>query len=148
MHVPKDKRSKLDPSGKKGIFVGYDESSKAYRVYIPGYRQIKTSRDATFDEDTAFSRWKQNHSNEIHDEESKAPKVTDTDAEEHVLEDHDMVEPQKLVDSPREVVTYKRRPTWAHEMQKSMGLQMGLSENAKDPKHIPATCLYYPTSLT
>ena len=38
VHVPKDKRSKLDPSGKNGIFVWYNESSKAYRVYIPGYR--------------------------------------------------------------------------------------------------------------
>jgi hypothetical protein len=36
IHVPKDKRKKLEPSGKKGIFVGYSESSKAYRIYIPG----------------------------------------------------------------------------------------------------------------
>jgi hypothetical protein len=33
-HVPKEKRTKLDPSGKKGIFVGYSESSKAYRIYF------------------------------------------------------------------------------------------------------------------
>ena len=30
VHIPKDKRTKLDPSGKKGIFVGYDESVKGY----------------------------------------------------------------------------------------------------------------------
>ena len=30
IHVPKEKRSKLEPSGKKGIFVGYNETSKAY----------------------------------------------------------------------------------------------------------------------
>ena len=30
IHIPKEKRTKLDPSGKKGIFVGYSESSKAY----------------------------------------------------------------------------------------------------------------------
>jgi uncharacterized protein YbcI len=36
IHVPKDKRKKLEPSGKKGIFVGYSESSKSYRIYIPG----------------------------------------------------------------------------------------------------------------
>jgi transposase InsO family protein len=35
IHIPKDKRNKLEPSGKKGIFVGYSESSKAYRIYIP-----------------------------------------------------------------------------------------------------------------
>ena len=32
IHIPKEKRTKLDPSGKKGIFVGYSESSKAYRI--------------------------------------------------------------------------------------------------------------------
>ena len=34
-HVPKEKRSKLDASGKKGTFVGYSETSKAYRIYVP-----------------------------------------------------------------------------------------------------------------
>ena len=28
VHIPKEKRTKLDPSGKKGIFVGYCEVSK------------------------------------------------------------------------------------------------------------------------
>ena len=32
IHIPKEKRTKLDPSGKKGIFVGYSESLKAYRI--------------------------------------------------------------------------------------------------------------------
>jgi hypothetical protein len=28
IHVPKGKRTKLDPSGRKGTFVGYNESLK------------------------------------------------------------------------------------------------------------------------
>jgi len=32
IHIPKDKRKKLDPSGVKGIFVGYSNSSKTYRI--------------------------------------------------------------------------------------------------------------------
>jgi hypothetical protein len=40
IHVPKEKRTKLDPSGRKSTFVGYNESLKAYRIYIPGQRQI------------------------------------------------------------------------------------------------------------
>jgi hypothetical protein len=28
-HIPKDNRNKLEPSGKKRIFVGYSDSSKA-----------------------------------------------------------------------------------------------------------------------
>ena len=31
-HIPKEKRTKLDPSEKKGIYVGYSEISKAYRI--------------------------------------------------------------------------------------------------------------------
>ena len=41
IHVPTDKRMKLEPLGKKGTFVGYSESSKAYRIYILGSRQIE-----------------------------------------------------------------------------------------------------------
>ena len=51
IHIPKVKRTKLDPSGKKGIFVGYSESSKAYRIYFPGFKNINISRDVTFDKD-------------------------------------------------------------------------------------------------
>jgi hypothetical protein len=28
-HIPKDKRNKIEPSGKKGIFIGYNDSSKS-----------------------------------------------------------------------------------------------------------------------
>ena len=36
VHVSKEKRTKMEPLGKKGIFVGYSETSKAYRIYVPG----------------------------------------------------------------------------------------------------------------
>ena len=32
IHIPRDKRTKLDPSAKKGTFVGYSESLKTYRI--------------------------------------------------------------------------------------------------------------------
>ena len=35
-YVPKEKRTKLEPTVEKGIFVGYSETSKAFRIYIPG----------------------------------------------------------------------------------------------------------------
>jgi hypothetical protein len=47
IHIPKEKRNKLEPSGKKGIFVGYCEVSKAFRIYIPGHHHIEISRDMT-----------------------------------------------------------------------------------------------------
>ena len=36
IHVPKEKRTKMELSGKKGVFVGYNENSKDYRIYVPG----------------------------------------------------------------------------------------------------------------
>ena len=41
---------------KKGIFVGYSESSKAYRIYVPGQQKVEISRDVTFDEKIAFRK--------------------------------------------------------------------------------------------
>lgn len=61
IHVPKDKRTNLEPSGKKGIFVGYSESSKAYRIYIPGQKLIEINWDVTFEEDVSFKRSKGSH---------------------------------------------------------------------------------------
>ena len=56
VHVPLERRTKLDPSGKKGIFVGYSESAKAYQIYISGHKRIELSRDVTFEEDVAYRR--------------------------------------------------------------------------------------------
>jgi hypothetical protein len=36
IHVPKEKKTKMEPSGKKGVFWGYSENSKAYKIYVPG----------------------------------------------------------------------------------------------------------------
>ena len=96
--VPKEKRTKLDPSGKKGIFVGYSDTLKAYRVYISSFKNIETNRDVTFDEDTIFSRLRQIHSDEVHEEVPEAPRARDTVMEESIpkgYEDHDMIEPQR-----------------------------------------------------
>jgi hypothetical protein len=56
IHVPKDKRKNLEPSRKKGIFVGYSESSKTYRVYVPRKQKVEISQDVTFDERIAFKK--------------------------------------------------------------------------------------------
>ena len=56
IRIPKEKRTKLDPSGKKGIFVGYSKSSNAYRIYFPRYKKIDINRDVTFDEDSTYNK--------------------------------------------------------------------------------------------
>ena len=46
----------MDPFGEKGLLVGYNEISNAYRVYILARRRIIVSRDVQFDEDRALQR--------------------------------------------------------------------------------------------
>jgi hypothetical protein len=38
----------MEPSGKKGVFMGYNENSKAYKIYV--------HRDVTFREEVAFKK--------------------------------------------------------------------------------------------
>jgi hypothetical protein len=54
IHVPKEKRTNMEPSGKKGVFVGYNERSEAYMIYVPGQRKIEVGRDVTFHEEATF----------------------------------------------------------------------------------------------
>jgi hypothetical protein len=59
IHVPKEKRTKLEPSRKKGTFVRYSETSKAYQIYVSRQKYIEVSRYVTFHEESAFRRSKE-----------------------------------------------------------------------------------------
>ena len=75
VHILKEKRSKLDPSGNKGIFVGYREVSKAFRIYISGFHHMNISRDVTFDEETTLKKSKRCRLEEVHEEDVPPGKV-------------------------------------------------------------------------
>jgi hypothetical protein len=114
IHVPKEKRTKLEPSGRKGMFVGYNETSKAYRIYIPGQRHIEVSRDVRFEEDLAFRRSRETTAD---GEEQEAPKVeestgpssTGDQLSDHEEESEELVDP---VDPPSDEDT---RPRWLRD---------------------------------
>ena len=55
-HIHADTRKKLDPSGEKGLLIGYSETLKPYKVYIPARKRIIVSRDVQFDQDTTLQR--------------------------------------------------------------------------------------------
>ena len=60
----------MDPARKRGIFVGYSESAKAYWIYIPDQQKMELRRDVTFEEDMAYRRsrrsdWDSDDSQEI-----------------------------------------------------------------------------------
>jgi hypothetical protein len=50
VHVPKEKRSKLDKKEVKCIFIGYKEGMKGYKLWDPASRKIMYSRDVVFRE--------------------------------------------------------------------------------------------------
>jgi transposase InsO family protein len=50
MHVPADKRRKLDAKATEVTFIGYEPGSKGYRLWDKHTRSVHLSRDVTFDE--------------------------------------------------------------------------------------------------
>ena len=50
VHIPEQKRTKLDSKSTKMIFVGYSSKSKAYRLWDQDEKKIIISRDVIFDE--------------------------------------------------------------------------------------------------
>ena len=67
-HVPLEKRTKLEPTAKKGIFVGYAETAKAFRIYLPSQRKVVVRRDVKFEEEWAFRK-----SRELEQGQQQAP---------------------------------------------------------------------------
>ncbi|TYK04853.1 copia-type polyprotein [Cucumis melo var. makuwa] len=54
-HIPNQKRSKLDDKSEKYVFVGYDASSKYYKLYNPVTKKTIVSRDVVFDEEASWN---------------------------------------------------------------------------------------------
>jgi len=52
-HVPNELRKKLDNKGEKCIFVGYNDESKAYKLYNSLTKKFIISRDVQFREEEA-----------------------------------------------------------------------------------------------
>ena len=112
IHIPEDKRKKLEPSGKKGIFVGYNESSKTYKIYIPEQHKVQVSREVTFNEKMAF---KKSIEESMEEEEYEDPKeecncLPKSQNEEPEQLDHPM-QPCKPIESVT-VPKTRKRPTW------------------------------------
>ena len=98
----------MEPSGNKGIFVGYCEVSKAFRIYIPGHHHIEISRDVTFNEDAVLKKSRRCQLEEVYEEEPINPRIAEfvrevpraaepvreviASPDEETPEDHDIIE--------------------------------------------------------
>ena len=124
VHVPRERRTKLDPFGRKGVFVGYSEFAKAYWIYIPRQRKIELSRDVTFEEDIAYRRSR--HAESDSDEQEAPQEVLASPSpavERKSMEEDDLAPPIDSVDSfipnlvPRDITEMgqKRKLAWVRQ---------------------------------
>ena len=108
IHIPKEKRTKLDPSGKKGIFVGYYEVSKAFKIYILGFHHMEIGRDVKFNEEATLKRSRKCQHEEVYEEDAPPRNVETTFLpKDESPEEHYMTEPQE---PPRMEISRKRKP--------------------------------------
>jgi hypothetical protein len=141
-HIPKDKRNKLEPLGKKGIFMGYNDSSKAYRIFIPEQHKIEVSRDVTFNERMAFKKSiKENIEEEEIEELNK--ESTENVNNENELPDHPM-EPCENIDSDIIPKTKKRPACLEATLQDAERLKVpeGTFRKSKRPKRFSSYATY------
>jgi hypothetical protein len=141
-HIPKDKRNKLEPSRKKGIFVGYSDSSKAYRIYIPEQHKIEVSRDVTFNERMAFRKSIEENIEEEEIEELNE-ESTENVNDEKELPDHPM-EPCENIDSDI-VPKTKKILSWLEDtLQDAERLKVleGTFRKSKRPKRFSSYAAY------
>jgi hypothetical protein len=110
IHVPKKKRTKIEPSCK---------NSKAYRIYVPCQRQIEVSRDVTFHEEAAFkkSRELQQESEAVQpaSPSSKNEESDDQREEPHEGPCNEPLEPVEELERTLEESLAKRKTGWFKE---------------------------------
>ena len=99
----------MEPSGKKGVFLGYSENSKDYMIYVPGQRKIEVRRDVTFHEEARFKK-----SRELQqDSEAVQPTSPSSKNEESYDEREEPCEGPS--NEPLEPLA-KRKPGWLKEI--------------------------------
>ena len=91
--------------------MGYSESSKAYRIYFPGFKKIDISRDVTFDEDSSYNKSRKRPVEDS--EETYAPKVQNTTMNDTNQDEYREIEEHKEpVYPPQEKNPHKTKLAW------------------------------------
>ena len=95
--------------------MGYNESSKSYKIYIPRSKQIEVCKDVSFEEQMAIQKGRGSDM-EIDDNEkmrsSPPPVVQREFPKEELIDSIDPVEP---VDAPTDMAVSRKRPRWAQQ---------------------------------
>lgn len=125
VHIPVQKRIKLDDRSHKCILLGVSEESKAYRLYDPVSKKITISRDVIFEEGAKWD-WNLNTSKQEGlvwgDDGAAEGNETDDEADPATAETEAEVETEEVEETPRDVVQVnepgeqsrraRRQPVW------------------------------------
>uniref|UniRef100_A0A803P9Z5 GAG-pre-integrase domain-containing protein n=1 Tax=Cannabis sativa TaxID=3483 RepID=A0A803P9Z5_CANSA len=87
VHVPDQKRTKLDDKSEKYIFIGYDSRSKGYKLYNLITSKTIINRDVKFDEEDSWD-W-----NTEEDEHDFLPYIEEEDVVEKLRMEEELKEP-------------------------------------------------------
>lgn len=131
VHVPDNKRKKLDDKSISCILLGVSEESKAYRLYDPISQRIIISRDVVFEEDKSWD-WEKKFEEDVvcelewgdfeeqaceHDENGE-PSEADVGAEQR-----DEANPStQEISSGSNVGRNRRAPIWMRDYESGEGL--------------------------
>lgn len=80
VHIPDEKRGKLDDKSTNCVFLGFSDESKGYRLYNPITKKITLSKDVVFEE-TKWWNWEE-------DQDNPEVELTWKD-DNHILEESD-----------------------------------------------------------
>eukprot|EP00794_Sanderia_malayensis_P002050 gene2050-biopygen1853 len=116
VHVPKEKRKKLDKKSTKCIFIGYPEDRKAYKFYNPATKKMSISRDALFLEKTFHEGWSEDvakvQNKRLLDEESEVISDVYLNDEELEADNQDVQD-----EHPTEAEDVNNQPEDEHPME-------------------------------
>ena len=87
MHIPDEKRQKLNPKSEKCILIGYSLEQKGYKCYNPSPRKVRVSRDVVFDKSASWYAPKMIPTPTPINAESAEQELEDGDRLEHMFED-------------------------------------------------------------
>ena len=94
--------------------MGYCKSSKAYKIYILGSRQIEVSQDVTFKEEMAIRKGRGSNIEIGDDEEMRSsPHLNIKRESEEMNKPISPINPVELDDAPTDMAVSRKRPKWA-----------------------------------
>lgn len=97
MYISETKRRRLDPKGKKGVFVGYSDSSKGYRIYFEDTNSVELSRNVVFPDETKLLCSTQVHSPQ-EEIEIKINLEDKVDKQESLIQENHCMEEMENID--------------------------------------------------